>query len=208
MASANSRYERSMSPPRSSNSSGYGTGNSSKSFTRETKFAATVEGTMTSSSSGQSGDERWYEVIEASENGDSPPPLPIRLGTSGSSAFIHLVKSNGRQQEPTYISSSSTYSTVGPLQPFSTPYVEFDGEKQQDGRGAKSRSERAMEYLTRAPKVLPCKYCYLYCTVKYILNKMSGLLVSVFFNIFLPFVSVVRFYSPKRAHAEKHQPPP
>jgi hypothetical protein len=148
-----------MSPPRSSNSSGYGTGSSSKSFTRETKFAPTAEGTLTSSSSGQSGDERWYEVIEASENGDSPPPLPIRLGNGGSSAFIHLVKSTGRQQEPTYISSSSTYSTVGPLQAFSTPYVEYDAEKQQDlGRGAKSRSERAMEYLTRAPKVTPCKY--------------------------------------------------
>jgi hypothetical protein len=155
VAFANFRYERSMSPPRSSNSSGYGTGSSSKSFTRETKFAPTAEGTMTSSSS----DERWYEVIEASENGDSPPPLPIRLGTGGGSAFIHLVKTNGRQQEPTYISSSSTYSTVGPLQAFSAPYVEYDAEKQQDnGRGAKSRSERAMEYLTRAPKVKPCKY--------------------------------------------------
>lgn len=155
------RYERSMSPPRSSNSSGYGTGSSSKSFTRETKFAPTAEGTMTSSSSGQSGDERWYEVIEASENGDSPPPLPIRLGVGGSSAF-HQVKTNGRQQEPTYISSSSTYSTVGPMQAFSTPYVEFDGDKPQDlGRGAKSRSERAMEYLTRAPKVNIYNFCNL-----------------------------------------------
>ncbi|XP_065341286.1 signal-induced proliferation-associated 1-like protein 1 isoform X2 [Cloeon dipterum] len=153
------RYERSLSPPRSSNSSGYGTGSSSKSFkARETRFAANPEGTMTSSSSGHSGDERdrWYEMMEVSENGDTPPPLPIRLGANGISAF-HQVKAAGRPQEQTYLSSSATYP-VGPVQAFPTPYVEFDApaalEKQQDAvRGAKSRSEKAMEYLTRAPKM-------------------------------------------------------
>jgi len=108
---------------------------------------------MTSSSSGQSGDERWYEVIEASENGDSPPPLPIRLGANGVSAF-HQVKTNGRLPDQTYISNSATYP-VGPMQAFSTPYVEYDilEKQQENARGGKSRSERAMEYLTRAPKV-------------------------------------------------------
>jgi hypothetical protein len=154
------RYERSLSPPRSSNSSGYGTGSSSKSFTaRETKFPANPEGTMTSSSS----DERWYEVIEASENGDSPPPLPIRIGANGVSAF-QQVKTNGRP-EPTYISASATYST-GPVQAFPTPYVEYDAqavEKQQEIlRGGKSRSERVMEYHTRAPKVT---FCSLFCKI-------------------------------------------
>ncbi|GJQ65090.1 hypothetical protein Trydic_g7238 [Trypoxylus dichotomus] len=42
-------YDRSFSPPRSSNSSGYGTGSN--------------EGTMTSSSSGHSNEDRWYELL-------------------------------------------------------------------------------------------------------------------------------------------------
>lgn len=51
------RYERSFSPPRSSNSSGYGTGSSSRSF-NDPRFP--MEGTMTSSSSGHSSNEdRW-----------------------------------------------------------------------------------------------------------------------------------------------------
>ncbi|CAH1396747.1 unnamed protein product [Nezara viridula] len=72
------RYERSFSPPRSSNSSGYGTGSSSKSFISSDRFT-NMEGTLTSSSSGQSSDERWYEVLEGSCEGEPPPPLPVRL---------------------------------------------------------------------------------------------------------------------------------
>ncbi|KAL1121932.1 hypothetical protein AAG570_003340 [Ranatra chinensis] len=80
------RYERSFSPPRSSNSSGYGTGSSSKSFTGADRFINLEEGTMTSSSSGHSSEERWYEVLENGLEGEgggpvdsSPPPLPARL---------------------------------------------------------------------------------------------------------------------------------
>lgn len=52
------RYERSFSPPRSSNSSGYGTGSSSRSF-NDPRFP--VEGTMNSGSSGHSAaDDRWW----------------------------------------------------------------------------------------------------------------------------------------------------
>ena len=52
------RYDRSFSPPRSSNSSGYGTGSSSRSF-NDPRFA--VEGTMTSTGSGHStADDRWW----------------------------------------------------------------------------------------------------------------------------------------------------
>ncbi|KAF4522715.1 hypothetical protein B566_EDAN012732 [Ephemera danica] len=92
------RFERSLSPPRSSNSSGYGTGSSSKSFTgRDSRFPSNPEGTMTSSSSGHSGDERWYEVMEPSESGDSPPPLPVRLGSGGNSAFHQVKQSRGGQ---------------------------------------------------------------------------------------------------------------
>jgi signal-induced proliferation-associated 1 like protein 1 len=87
-------YERSFSPPRSSNSSGYGTGSSSKSFA-DPRFPANSEGTMTSSSSGHSSDDRWYELLEQPDPDMSvmvhesppPPPLPARLGSGGSSAF-------------------------------------------------------------------------------------------------------------------------
>ncbi|XP_031845510.2 signal-induced proliferation-associated 1-like protein 2 isoform X1 [Nomia melanderi] len=77
------RYERSFSPPRSSNSSGYGTGSSSRSF-NDPRFP--MEGTMTSSSSGHSStDDRWYELLEPQDqenghraDGTPPPPLPAR----------------------------------------------------------------------------------------------------------------------------------
>lgn len=39
-----------------------------------------VQGTMTSSSSGHSSDDRWYELLEPPPDiRDSPPPLPARL---------------------------------------------------------------------------------------------------------------------------------
>lgn len=72
------RYERNFSPPRSSNSSGYGTGSSSRSFSipnEHMRFVADM-GTLTSSSSGHSSnDDRWYDILEvpdAQENGQSP----------------------------------------------------------------------------------------------------------------------------------------
>lgn len=68
-------YDRSFSPPRSCGSSGYGTGGSSKSFLG-------AEGTLTSSSSGNS-DDRWYELVP--DSGDLefgiPPPLPNKSGS-------------------------------------------------------------------------------------------------------------------------------
>lgn len=61
------RYERNFSPPRSSNSSGYGTGSSSRSFSipNEHMRQITDMGTLTSSSSGHSSnDDRWYDILE------------------------------------------------------------------------------------------------------------------------------------------------
>lgn len=76
------RYERNFSPPRSSNSSGYGTGSSSRSFiengvlhqnTNNTKYVPDM-GTLTSSSSGHSSnDERWYDVLEVPEPNEGLP---------------------------------------------------------------------------------------------------------------------------------------
>lgn len=78
--SSHRRYERNFSPPRSSNSSGYGTGSSSRSFSvpNNEHQANTMRfiggngldhtGTLTSSSSGHSSnDDRWYDILEAPE---------------------------------------------------------------------------------------------------------------------------------------------
>ncbi|XP_052123652.1 signal-induced proliferation-associated 1-like protein 2 isoform X2 [Frankliniella occidentalis] len=95
------RYERSFSPPRSSNSSGYGTGSSSKSFTGVDRFSSSVEGALTNCLGGHT-DDRWYELLESSDTSDpprlsreSPPPLPARLGSTCASAF-QLVTPNGQ----------------------------------------------------------------------------------------------------------------
>lgn len=91
------RYERSVSPPRSSSSSGYGTGSSSRSFvlpasslaaTKE-RLPTNPEGTLTSTSSGHSSDDPWYDFMPDAADTDlmttaiattSPPPLPSRQG--------------------------------------------------------------------------------------------------------------------------------
>jgi hypothetical protein len=119
---------------------------------------------MTSSSSGHSGDERWYEVMEASESGDSPPPLPVRLGSGGSSAFHQVKQSRGAQ----VLESSNfppTQATLQAFPPSNVGFSEFEQQQQQqemrlvekvclsDLRPTRQRAERAMEYLTRAPKV-------------------------------------------------------
>ncbi|XP_033230102.1 signal-induced proliferation-associated 1-like protein 2 [Belonocnema kinseyi] len=105
------RYDRSFSPPRSSNSSGYGTGSSSRSF-NDPRFP--LEGTMTSSSSGHSSaDDRWYELLEPQDQDpnhrrdETPPPLPIRQnfqavtpnkGTPGQKKERESHYSTGKQQ--------------------------------------------------------------------------------------------------------------
>lgn len=121
---------------------------------------------MTSSSSGHSGDERWYEVMEPSESGDSPPPLPVRLGSGGSSAFHQVKQSRNNTQDPPSLTSSASFPNVAaPLQAYPATFAEFEqqelrlGEKLTDLR-ARPRSERAMDYLTRAPKVYMVKFTF------------------------------------------------
>lgn len=83
------RYERNFSPPRSSNSSGYGTGSSSRSFSipnadhhaNAMRFiggpngnSADHMGTLTSSSSGHSSnDDRWYDILEVADDQELQP---------------------------------------------------------------------------------------------------------------------------------------
>lgn len=82
------RYERNFSPPRSSNSSGYGTGSSSRSFTalngvqngaappNDHRYVPDM-GTLTSSSSGHSSnDERWYDVLDPPQETPAPVQEP------------------------------------------------------------------------------------------------------------------------------------
>ncbi|XP_031624591.1 signal-induced proliferation-associated 1-like protein 2 isoform X2 [Contarinia nasturtii] len=79
--SSHRRFERNFSPPRSSNSSGYGTGSSSRSFGAQNnenhpntmRFISgnghDHTGTLTSSSSGHSSnDDRWYEILEVPDD--------------------------------------------------------------------------------------------------------------------------------------------
>lgn len=80
--SSHRRYERNFSPPRSSNSSGYGTGSSSRSFnvpnhenhakqsiTYITGNGLDQTGTLTSTSSGHSSnDDRWYDILEVPDD--------------------------------------------------------------------------------------------------------------------------------------------
>lgn len=109
------RYERSLSPPRSSSSSGYGTGSSSKSFMVEgARFPVNggTEGTMTSSSSGHSSDERWYDFMDQPPSTDnSPPPLPTRIG-SKSSAFQKVA---GHKILPTQVEEKAQKASPGPV---------------------------------------------------------------------------------------------
>ncbi|XP_043265519.1 signal-induced proliferation-associated 1-like protein 2 isoform X4 [Colletes gigas] len=104
------RYERSFSPPRSSNSSGYGTGSSSRSF-NDPRFP--MEGTMTSSSSGHSSaDDRWYELLEPQDqdnghraDGTPPPPLPARQNYQ-----VVTPKSSQKKEKESHYASSKQFS--------------------------------------------------------------------------------------------------
>lgn len=96
-------YERSFSPPRSSNSSGYGTGSSSKSFHgQESRFPTNTEGTLTSSSSGHSSDDKWYDILQELD----PPPVPMKNNQHSSrtlhpnNTFPSTPKRNNSHQMP------------------------------------------------------------------------------------------------------------
>ncbi|XP_075225356.1 signal-induced proliferation-associated 1-like protein 2 [Lycorma delicatula] len=162
------RYERSFSPPRSSNSSGYGTGSSSKSFSTDSRFPSNPEGTMTSSSSGHSSDDRWYELLEPSlggggdlETGDSPPPpLPARL-----SAFSPAPASSNHSKLSASHSLPLPQNTgLSRFNESSSPQHEFKvGEKvttcllkaSERSHELRRQLERSHDYhlVTRMPKV-------------------------------------------------------
>ncbi|XP_034949420.1 signal-induced proliferation-associated 1-like protein 1 [Chelonus insularis] len=99
-------YERSLSPPRSSNSSGYGTGSSSRSF-NDPRFVQ--ENSMTNVNTNH--DERWYDLYEAPEqnashrtDGTPPPPLPARVKNDPA-----LGKADGLKHYHEYYSKEPNY---------------------------------------------------------------------------------------------------
>ena len=134
VASVNSRrmrYERSVSPPRSSSSSGYGTGSSSRSFTAggqnipaastppilKDRFPTNPEGTLTSTSSGHSSDDPWYDLMPDINDTD-PPPLPLRQGPERlrgprpvGSHPSHSADSSPNKKTTTTTTTMPTYST-------------------------------------------------------------------------------------------------
>ena len=161
------RYERSLSPPRSSSSSGYGTGSSSKSFIEcngnsqsvavqglvryngtsnsqsEERYREAVSqseaGTLTSTSSNQSCDERWYDFMDQPPSSDnSPPPLPTRVGSKGPGSAFQTVTgtpvSSGRRstqerprRSPAHTSETSVKSSPDPAaaSPYQVPVTKY-----------------------------------------------------------------------------------
>ncbi|PSN31880.1 hypothetical protein C0J52_19690 [Blattella germanica] len=175
------RYERSFSPPRSSNSSGYGTGSSSKSFA-DPRFPSNPEGTMTSSSSGHSSDDRWYELLEPADPEMSvivrespPPPLPARLGSGGNSAFQqvppkqsqHGGKISVQASHSLPLSPVSNYSLAPSAPPRYNPGGEYDNSTHHEFKlgdkvtclkpspgDTRPLPRPALDYLTpRTPKI-------------------------------------------------------
>ncbi|XP_023246938.1 signal-induced proliferation-associated 1-like protein 1 isoform X2 [Copidosoma floridanum] len=111
------RYERSFSPPRSSNSSGYGTGSSSRSF-NDPRFP--LEGTATSSSSGHSStDDRWYELLENQDQegnhrkDGTPPPLPARQSYQNSTPNKVNSCTPKKDKESHYAVGNKNYDKAG-----------------------------------------------------------------------------------------------
>lgn len=143
------RYERNFSPPRSSNSSGYGTGSSSRSFSipnseqvrHHVGGTATDMGTLTSSSSGHSSnDDRWYDIIEVSdsqENGHAAEFSPPAI------------------QSGSYHHSKISHTTSLPLASGSRPLSlhEPAGKQLPDIRTGLSRTSNADYFVTKAPKI-------------------------------------------------------
>ncbi|CAG9820298.1 unnamed protein product [Phaedon cochleariae] len=88
-------YERSFSPPRSSNSSGYGTGSSSKSFHGVEgggRYQGNgVEGTLASLSSVHSGEgDKWYDILQDFEAPFVPLKTHQHSSTSSSSSCTNV----------------------------------------------------------------------------------------------------------------------
>jgi signal-induced proliferation-associated 1 like protein 1 len=99
------RYDRNFSPPRSSNSSGYGTGSSSRSFTAAERFVPDM-GTLTSSSSGHSSnDERWYDVVENQDASKNEQHPKLATTTSLPLSQIHEARPIPRQANIEYLSN-------------------------------------------------------------------------------------------------------
>lgn len=86
------RYERNFSPPRSSNSSGYGTGSSSRSFSipnEHMRFPVDM-GTLASSSSGHSSnDDRWYDILEVPDGQENGHSSDYQQQQYGHSKVVH-----------------------------------------------------------------------------------------------------------------------
>ncbi|CAG9762814.1 unnamed protein product [Ceutorhynchus assimilis] len=89
-------YERSFSPPRSSNSSGYGTGSSSKSFhAQENRYHANGV---------EANDDKWYEIVQDFE----PPPIPSKSSSSRTNnTFPCSPKRNNNHHQPIQVAPSS-----------------------------------------------------------------------------------------------------
>jgi hypothetical protein len=141
---------------------------------------------MTSSSSGHSSDDQWYELLEPAEPDVSvmvrespPPPLPARLGSGVGSAFQqvppkqmqHGAKLPVQTSHSLPLSSSGNYSLPSSAPSRYNPGGEYESSAHHDfklgekvtclkpsGGEARPVPRPTVDYLvTRTPKVSWCE---------------------------------------------------
>lgn len=146
------RYERNFSPPRSSNSSGYGTGSSSRSFSipntdhhsNAMRFISGNNqidhmGTLTSSSSGHSStDDRWYDILEVPDDQENQHQTIKPLQYSSHSKLTH----------------TNSVPLMGPSRPLTVhdPHISSKVATLNELRPLPRTAN--IEYLTKQPKHL------------------------------------------------------
>lgn len=147
------RYERNFSPPRSSNSSGYGTGSSSRSFSipnnehhnNAMRFIAGSNqidqmGTLTSSSSGHSStDDRWYDILEVPDDQENQHQQVKPLQYSSHPKLTH----------------TSSVPLMGPSRPLTVhePHISSVNKVATLNELRPLPRTANIEYLTKQPKI-------------------------------------------------------
>lgn len=125
-----------------------------------------LQGTLTSSSSGHSSDDRWYELLEHTEADESPPPppLPARLGSGGGSAFQQVKQRRSGPSVEEHVLHTKvqvTHSLPLPHASFSlplTPPQQRDFKLSDKVPCIKNRSIDYLNVNTRSMKVCMCNY--------------------------------------------------
>ena len=129
-------FDRPSSPPRSSNSSGYGTGSSRKSFANDPQRVVAANNNFLARKESSSGEE-WYDFNGYQKsNESSPPPVPNRVIGSGTNSAFRAVVPNESSSNNSTTSSPSIFPT--PVQK-QRDYESSDDTLKSDNRPLNSR---------------------------------------------------------------------